>query len=170
MTEPTYRAATLADAEAVARLVVEGFEEFRSFAPAGWTPPPLADEVERMEELLPDPDVWSRVAESGGAIVGQVTIMPASWHWAAVEDPSLAHLRTLFVRRDFWGTGVATSLHAAATGAARERGFSAMRLFTPAGQARARRFYEREGWVQAGDEFHQPALGMVIVEYRLELS
>ena len=45
-----------------------------------------------------------------------------------------------------------------------------MRLFTPAGQARARRFYEREGWVQAGAEFHEPALGLALVEYRYALA
>ena len=50
--------------------------------------------------------------------------------------------------------------------AARERGFSQMRLFTPVAQARARRFYEREGWAPAGDEFHAPGPDLVIVEYR----
>jgi GNAT superfamily N-acetyltransferase len=169
MAAPVFRAATIADADGLARLVIEGFEEFRSFAPEGWTPPPLAPEVERMRELLPDPDVWCMVAEAGGELVGQVTIMPATRHWAAVDDPSLAHLRTLFVRRDHWGTGVATALHAAAVDAARERGYAHMRLFTPAEQRRARRFYEREGWVQAGDEFHDPGPNLVIVEYRLPL-
>ena len=53
--EPNYRAGTVADAEALARLVIDGFEEYRSFAPDGWSPPPLADEVERLHELLPDP-------------------------------------------------------------------------------------------------------------------
>jgi hypothetical protein len=53
--------------------------------------------------------------------------------------------------------------------AARERGFARMRLFTPEGQARARRFYEREGWRVAGAAFVPPALGLALVEYRLEL-
>ena len=38
--EPNYRAGTVADAEALARLVIDGFEEYRSFAPDGWRPPP----------------------------------------------------------------------------------------------------------------------------------
>jgi GNAT superfamily N-acetyltransferase len=169
MARPEFRAATIADAEGIARLVIEGFGEFRSFAPEGWAPPPLAGEVERMRELVPDPDVWCMVAEAGDELVGQVTIMPAARHRAAVADPSLAHLRTLFVRRDRWGTGIATALHAAAVDAARERGYAHMRLFTPVEQRRARRFYEREGWVQAGEEFHDPGPNLVIVEYRLDL-
>jgi GNAT superfamily N-acetyltransferase len=168
--EPNYRPGTVADAEAVARLVIDGFEEYRSFAPEGWSPPSLAGEVERLGELLPDPDVWCLLAESGGELAGQVTFMPAARHWSAVDDPSLAHLRTLFVRRDFWGTGVATALHAAAVEEARERAYAHMRLFTPAQQRRARRFYEREGWAVAGDEYHDPGPDLVIVEYRRALG
>jgi predicted GNAT family N-acyltransferase len=44
-----------------------------------------------------------------------------------------------------------------------------MRLFTPEGQARARRFYEREGWVQYGEPF-EAGLGIPLVEYRRELG
>jgi GNAT superfamily N-acetyltransferase len=165
-----YRAGTVAEAEELARLVIDGFEVYRSFAPDGWSPPPLAEEVARLHELLPDPDVWCRVAESGAELAGQVTFMPASRHWSAVDDPSLAHLRNLFVRRDFWGTGVATALLTAAVAEARERGYAQMRLFTPARQARARRFYEREGWAVAGDEFHEPGPDLVLVEYRRALG
>jgi hypothetical protein len=35
----------------------------------------------------------------------------------------------------------------------------------PSGQARARRFYEREGWQAAGELFDNP-LGLLLVEYR----
>ena len=167
--EPSYRSGTVADAEAVARLVIDGFEEYRSFAPDGWSPPPVSDEVELLHELLPDPGVWCLLAEADGDLVGQVTLMAAASHPVGSDDPSLAHLRGLFVRRDFWGSGVASALHAAAVDEARERGFAHMRLFTPAGQGRARRFYEREGWAQAGEELHEPRIGLVIVEYRLPL-
>ena len=165
-----YRAGTVGEAEGLARLVIDGFEEFRSFAPEGWAPPPLADEIARLHELLPDADAWCLVAESDGELVGQVTFMPAARHWSPVDDPGLAHLRNLFVRRDHWGAGVATALHASAIAEAGRRGFAQMRLFTPAGQHRARRFYEREGWVVAGDECHDPGPGLVIVEYRRDLA
>ena len=57
------------------------------------------------------------------------------------------------------GTGVSSSV----------RSFTRMRLFTPALQARARRFYEREGWVLAGGEFHAVGPDLVMVEYSYTL-
>jgi hypothetical protein len=45
-----------------------------------------------------------------------------------------------------------------------EHGYISMRLFTPAGQASARRLYEREGWRQQGEP-GDAAAGLLIVEY-----
>jgi GNAT superfamily N-acetyltransferase len=164
-----FRAATAADAERLGRAVVEAFEGYRSFAPPGWTPPSLSSEVELLRGLLGDADVWCLLAEAEGRLVGQVGFLPAAQAIHPVDDPALAHLRNLFVRPDFWGTGLASTLHAAAIEAACEREYEQMRLFTPAGHGRARRFYEREGWLAAGEEFHDPGPDLVIVEYRYAL-
>jgi GNAT superfamily N-acetyltransferase len=86
-----------------------------------------------------------------------------------VDDPGLAHFWQLFVRQDWWGSGLATRLHADALRSAVQRGFTTMRLHTPAGHGRTRRFYEREKWTVAGDPFHDEAFGMTLVEYRREL-
>ena len=104
-----------------------------------------------------------------GALAGQVTILPAARAPHPVPGSALAHLRNLFVERDFWGTGLARTLNAAAVEAARERGYEELRLFTPARQDRARRFYEREGWVQVGEPFHDPGPDLALVEYRYAL-
>lgn len=52
---------------------------------------------------------------------------------------------------------------------AARQGYGAMRLYTPIAQARARRFYEREGWVLEGDALESP-MGMPLVEYRRTLA
>jgi hypothetical protein len=44
-----------------------------------------------------------------------------------------------------------------------------MRLHTPAEHARARAFYEREGWTAASPPFYEPMLGLTLVTYRREL-
>ena len=62
---------------------------------------------------------------------------------------------------------MATALNAAAVETAGERGFTEMRLFVAAGQARARRFYEREGWRAVGEPFFDPVPGLTLVEYRI---
>ena len=86
------------------------------------------------------------------------------------DNASLAHISNLFVRRDYWGAGLAGDLHQAALEAARERGFTELRLFVATGQARARRFYEREGWLPPGDPFDDPIPGLTMIEYRLFVS
>jgi GNAT superfamily N-acetyltransferase len=169
VSEYALRAATADDAEAMVAVTAEGFETYRSFAPEGWTPPSASDELERLLRLLEDSDVWYQVAEHDGALVGHVGFLPAERTFAPAGDPGLAHFRQLFVTRALWGTGLATRLHAAAIDEARARGFTAMRLFTPGGQERARRFYEREGWSLARPPAFDERIGLEIAEYRRAL-
>jgi GNAT superfamily N-acetyltransferase len=162
----SFRAATLADAEALAHGVVDGVEGYRAFAPPDWSPPSLASEIEHLRERLADEQVWCLLAEVDGEVVGQITVLPAARAGRPLDEPGLAHLSNIFVREDLWGSGLARELQAAGVEAARAHGFTAMRLFVAAGQARARRFYEREGWVRVGEEFYDPVPGLVLLEYR----
>jgi diaminopimelate decarboxylase len=164
------RRATVADAAALAEGVIAGVEDYPSFAPEGWAAPPVAAEVEHARELLADADVHCLVAESEGEIVGQITVLPARRAPRPVATPTLGHVSNLFVHRDFWGSGLARDLHRAALDAARECGFTELRLFVAAGQGRARRFYEREGWLAAGEPFDDPVPGLTMVEYRRSLA
>jgi GNAT superfamily N-acetyltransferase len=161
-----FRRATVDDAEALAGGALEGVAEYPDFAPAGWSAPSFEAELEHVRPLLADERAWCLVAEAQGEIVGQITVLPAAAAPHPVQDPALAHLSNLFVRRDFWGGGLARDLHRAALAGAHERGFAEVRLFVAAGQARARRFYEREGWVAAGPPFDDPVPGLTMVEYR----
>ena len=164
------REATPADVEHLAEAVVEGVEDYPSFAPEGWAPPLAAMEAEHLHVLLRDERVRCFVAESGGEMVGQVTVLPATRAARPADEPGLAHLSNLFVRRDHWGTGLASALNAAAVEAARAGGFTELRLFVAEGQSRARRFYEREGWRPAGEPFFDDGPGLTLVEYRLGLE
>jgi GNAT superfamily N-acetyltransferase len=75
----------------------------------------------------------------------------------------------LFVRPPWWGSGLAARLHGLAVQEAGLRGYEALRLHTPAGNARARAFYEREGWHAVGRPIPEPLLGLDLVEYRRDL-
>jgi len=161
------RRATADDAEALLAIMLEGFEGYRSFAPPGWEPesPPL----EAMRERIGAPTTWTLVADADGeGIAGHVSFLPSEISGHPEPDPRLAHLWQMFVRPGHFGSGLAPRLLARAVEAARKREFSQMRLFTPAGQARARRFYEREGWALVR-EFDEPRLGLRVVEYRRRL-
>jgi GNAT superfamily N-acetyltransferase len=169
MTKYTFRVALADDARSIGEVAAEGFETYRGFAPAGWSPPSTEHEIERLRELLAYDDVWYLVAEVDGVVVGHVGFMPAARSHLPLADPSLAHFRQLFVSPTHWGTGLAARLHAAALDEATARGYAAMRLFTPAGQARARRFYEREGWTLSAEPEHDERIGFEVAEYRRAL-
>ncbi len=170
MNEPVLRAAELGDAPALAAGMTEALADYPAFAPAGWTSPPEADEEAHLRVLLADPGVWACVAEAGDRIVGQIMLVPAARAARPVDEPGLAHLRNLFVDRHRWGSGLASALLDAAVESARERGFAELRLFVAEGQARARRFYEREGWRPAGAPFDEPGNGLRMMEYRRRLD
>jgi GNAT superfamily N-acetyltransferase len=162
------RRATTADAEALALGVIEGVEDYPSFAPPDWTAPSFEAELMHAREALADADAYCLVAESESELVGQITLLPAARASRPVEDSSLAHISNLIVRRDHWGGGLASALHRAALAAADARGFTELRLFVATGQARARRFYEREGWRPANEPFARDD-GLTFIEYRYRL-
>src|SRR4051794_15064754 len=164
----TFRPALQEDATAIARVVADAFDGYREFAPRGWRPPTAEVEAEHLEPLFGDPGFWCVVAERGARVVGQSAFLPARSSMAPSDEHQLAHLRALFVDREWWGSGVAVRLHAMALEEAGRRGFDAIRLFTPTAQVRARRFYEREGWRPAGEPFDSD-LGLELVEYRRQL-
>jgi GNAT superfamily N-acetyltransferase len=156
------------DAEAIAAVVIEGDETFADFAPPGWHAPPYEAELEYARDAIASPHRWTAVAVSDGEVVGYATFVSGVLTKRRTHEPGLAHLGRLFVRKTYWGTGVATTLHNEAIAAAAARGFIAMRLFTPSAHARARRFYEREGWL-AVDHLPDNDFGMPLSEYRRAL-
>jgi GNAT superfamily N-acetyltransferase len=164
------RLATPADAAALAANVSEGFESYRSFAPPGWQPPPADGELVLMYEALGREDVWCMLAELDGQLAGHVAIRPAETAPRGSREPGLAHFWQLFVKPAWHGSGLAVQLHGEAVREAGERGFETMRLYAAAGQARARRFYEREGWVAQGEATELPGFMMPVVEYRRAIN
>jgi GNAT superfamily N-acetyltransferase len=161
------RRATIDDVPVLAETVRAGFEGYVAFAPRGWAPPPFPDEAAGIRERLLQPDSWCVIAHDGDRVAGHVAFVDARERLGARElIPGLAHLSMLFIREPWWGTGLATTLLALGVDEAHARGYQAMRLFTPAGQARARAFYEREGWTTDGAEWFDAMLGLDLVEYR----
>jgi diamine N-acetyltransferase len=168
--ELMFRVGTSADAPRCAALLIEGFETYRAFAPPNWTAPTIEEETANLVSRLDRPEVWAMLAEQGPELAGYVAIMPAAASYRAVPDPGLAHFWQLFVRPPWWGSGLATRLHTESIAAARGRGYTAIRLFTPAGHERARRLYEREGWSRFTAPFFDDRIGLDVVEYRAALT
>jgi GNAT superfamily N-acetyltransferase len=159
------------DAPALAATTRLGFDSYREWAPEGWEPPPHALEVRAIRERLRHETTWCAMAiEPGGEHAGHVGITHAADRARPhVRLPNRAHLWMLFVRPPWWGTGLARRLHQLALEEAARQGYETIRLYTPYGAARARAFYEREGWELASSAFAEPLLGLDLVEYRREL-
>jgi GNAT superfamily N-acetyltransferase len=166
---PTFRPITHDALEELAALVSDAFAGYRSFAPQEWQPPPASAHVHGLRRWVDDRDFWGELASDEHTVVGHATFIPAPRHtYRGAQDAALAHLGQLFVRPPYWGSGVAAALLEHALAAATSRGYAAMRLFVPVGQARARRFYARHGFSGAGEPF-DPALGIPVLEYRRSL-
>jgi GNAT superfamily N-acetyltransferase len=165
------RAATPQDAAAIAANLAEGLGSYREWAAPGWSPaPPSPADVARLQGRLADGDVWCLLAFAGKDLAGHVALALVT-----AEDPQpapegIVNLWQLFVREPWQGRGVAPRLMAAAVAEARRRGYASMRLWTPRGARRARRFYEREGWAPSGREREQTPSGLATVEYLLALG
>jgi GNAT superfamily N-acetyltransferase len=148
-----------------------GFESYRSWAPAGWEPPPRSLEIRSIRERLKAASTWCAMAvEPSGEQAGHVGIT----HATERERPHArmegrAHLWMLFVRPPWWGSGLAVRLLGLGLEEAARQGYTSIRLYTPSGAARARAFYQREGWTLHGGAFAEPILGLDLVEYRRPL-
>jgi len=97
---------------------------------------------------LADPAYTVRVATAGDRIVGYAklgpVVFPGDWPEGAIE------LHQLYVLGDHHGTGVGPALMRWATAEARRRGAPELLLSVYVDNHRARRFYERRGFVDIG--------------------
>lgn len=158
-----------ADAESMASVISEGLATYRTFSPPGWEPPGDVTNPEQLRPRLASDSTWIAVAPDGDDLAGLVGATSAKISRPGTDPPGdLAHLWLLFVRTAHHGTGLAPRLMAWALDETRDRGFAHIRLFTAAGQTRARAFYTREGWT-GGEPFEDAAFGMPLVEFRREL-
>ena len=170
------RRATPDDVETVVAIVQAGFDSYVAFMPNDWRPPDAYAGRDRTAELLADAATWALIALDGTLPIAHVAFTPARERaegeppgWSERPPiPGLAHLWQLFVLPEWWGRGVAPALHDAALAEMRARGYERARLFTPSASQRARRFYERRGWLAMDEEWFEP-LAMLCTEYRVDL-
>ncbi len=170
------RRASLADLDALLAHITAGFESYVVFAPQGWLPPPVEHDRESLAEFLGDSETWALLALADGRPVGHVAFFPGrepapdyERNWRERQKiPGLAHLWQLFVLPEWWGRGVAPTLHDAAVAEMGARGFDTARLYTPTSHARARRFYERRGWSGHEDRWNEQ-LRLTLTEYWLAI-
>jgi ribosomal protein S18 acetylase RimI-like enzyme len=107
------------------------------------------------------------VAEVGsGSVVGFAMFGPV----LDEEGSSAGELYAINVDPDYWGTGIGRALLSASTEALAAFHFETVVLWVHPGSARARAFYEREGWQPDGLDREQEVFGVNVPETRYSRS
>lgn len=165
----TVRTGTRHDLGMMADNLEHGFGSYRTWADAGWEPPTRTEMLLGMMQRFTADGSWSAVAfATDGRPAGHAAARPETDEDGRLQA-GVARLTHLFVRRNFWGSGVADLLHEHILAGMTERGFTSACLWTPAGQARARAFYDRHGWLPSGAIELENDLQLELLEYVREL-
>lgn len=167
----TTRIARPSDAPLISEVLAEAFDDYRAWAPSEWSPPPQDDKsVAQLADALARPDVWCLLAFASGEVLGHVALALATIVDPGPPPAGTINLWQLFVRPPWQGRGVATQLMSAALEEGQRRAFTHIRLWTADGAARARSFYEREGWTATGDVRDDSPLGLPVLKYARRLD
>jgi RimJ/RimL family protein N-acetyltransferase len=143
------REATPEDAEAIAEVSVESWRAaYDGLMPAAFLEGlSLSEEAGGWNRRLGQPDPRGRhtsLAIEGGRVVGFVTSGPDP------DEPMVGLVFLMYARPRSWGSGVGDALMAAALRSLRDNGFQEAALWVLEANLRARRFYERCGWIPEG--------------------
>jgi GNAT superfamily N-acetyltransferase len=165
----TLREGARHDLGAMADNLEAGFISYKTWADARWEPPSRVEMLLGMMQRFQHDGSWSFVGFADNEPAGHVTSRPeVDEH--DVPRSGVARLTHLFVRRDYWGSGLADILYTRMLDSMRERGYTSAVLWTPTGAGRARAFYARHGWQPTGAiEPADNGLGLELMEYSLEL-
>lgn len=138
------------DAQAAARAHTQSSEAaYRGIAPPD--PDGLARRTATWRRITADPQVLPLLAIDEGRVVGVASV------GGSPEQPGVGFVHALYVVPEWWGSGAGQLLmERAIEELARDYAEAELKVLTA--NPRARRFYERNGWVQA-DTFFEPHFG-----------
>ncbi|MFL5896088.1 MAG: GNAT family N-acetyltransferase [Thermoleophilaceae bacterium] len=164
------RPATGDDAEPIALILDEGIAGYASFAPDGWAPPEVSADQERaLARRFDGREAWGLLAYAGDDPVALVSLSKVVRSDVMPAPPGSGYLWHMFVRPQWQGSGLAGALLDLALAEARERGWRRLILWAAAGQAQARRFYEREGFAPTGRTQFNAEIGLELVQYAADV-
>ena len=146
-----YREATLDDAAALSALFADCFTTtFGSlYAPHNLALFLSQQSTQAFAGQLADPDFAIRMAEDDDRLAGYIKLGPPDL--PGPTPPATIELRQLYVMPAWQGEGVAAALTDWAFAEARRRGKRHLQLSVFIDNPRARRFYEKRGFVEVGE-------------------
>jgi ribosomal protein S18 acetylase RimI-like enzyme len=114
------------------------------------------------EERLANPQRQVLVSEEDGRVTGFASIGESR------DEPGKGELYAIYVLPEAWGSGAGPALMASALEGL--CGYSSATLWVLEDNPRARRFYEREGWIVDGGRRDEEILGMTATEVRYRVT
>jgi GNAT superfamily N-acetyltransferase len=173
VTDAFVRRAVLDDAEDIGRIHVDSWQA----AYAGLVPDSLLaglsleTAVGRWSERLRSATPGRRilVAEVGGVVVAFAVVAASRGDDAA---PGTGELMAIYAEPRVWSQGVGGALHDAALQQLRDLSVTSATLWVLTTNERARRFYERHGWVLGGadKEVVKDGVPLPATQYRRDMS
>jgi GNAT superfamily N-acetyltransferase len=164
------RRATPDDIETVIELIEAEIARYSEWAPGFESAGPTPEMRERLSPLYGDDKrAWILLAFEGDEPVGVASLSTVTGADATALPPGTIYLWQMFVRPDLQGSGLAGALLDRLFEEARRRGYRRIVLWTPTGAARARRFYEREGFEPTGEEDPDSKFGLPLIQYGRDL-
>jgi GNAT superfamily N-acetyltransferase len=165
------RAATTADARAIAEINVAGWRAaYRGLMPEEFLDSLSVEHRERawrarLESAMDGRDAaW--VAERDGGPIGYLVSGPPRDEDAG---PGAAEIYAVYVRPDMWRSGAGRRLMETASAEWWRRGATSLLLWVLEGNGRARSFYEALGWVGDGSSKTYEMGGFTTLEVRYRL-
>jgi ribosomal protein S18 acetylase RimI-like enzyme len=167
----TIRAASPADAEALAHVHVEAWRwAYRDQLPEDFlTGLSVPDRRAMWTQVLADRANTVHVADADSGLVGFTSGGPSSDEDA---PDGTGEIFTLYVLERVQGTGVGRALLEASVAALRSRGFTRGTLWVMESNQLGRGFYERAGWTWDGtiSQHHIQCANLPVVRYRISLA
>jgi GNAT superfamily N-acetyltransferase len=164
------RDARSADRGAIEAVTLAAYEQYAALMPAHWEGY-RQNILATLAAAKPDAQI---VAEEEGRIVGTVLLYPAGSVMARPGGGSITlaepEVRLLAVAPAARGRGVGAALMNKCVSRARQSGAAALTLHTTDIMQSAMRLYERLGFRRAPGLDIQPAPGVIIKGYRLDLE
>jgi L-amino acid N-acyltransferase YncA len=132
--------------------------------------PPVAARIERIQAKLCEADALLVVVEAdSGDLIGMALAEPGRDRDSGGQPAvGLCHVSMVFVAPEWWGRKVGTAILRGLMTEAVARGYDRLQAWTRATNVRARRLYERVGFVASG---RRSLLGdEVVIHYIAELG
>lgn len=164
MSDVTIRPARADELAAVGELTVESYRANGYLEGGGPYALKLADAGPRAREA----ELLVAV-DSGGALLGTVTIAPPGSPWSQVAAPDELEFRMLAVSPEARGRGVGEALTRRAIDRAAELGLRGVTLSSSSEMVAAHRLYERLGFYRTPDQDWKPNPEVTLLTFRLDL-